>query len=85
MPYWVYILQSAATGRYYVGSTGDLAARLRRHTGNRSTATKDRGPWRLVHSEEFPTRSAAITRERAIKERKSRQYIAALVGSAAVG
>jgi putative endonuclease len=85
MGYWVYILQSEATGRYYIGSTADLDDRLRRHNENRSAATKVRGPWRLVHREEFPSRRAAVARERQIKAQKSRAYVERVVRAAPVG
>jgi putative endonuclease len=85
MAYWVYVLQSETTGRYYVGSTADLEARLARHTANRSAATKGRGPWQLVYREAFPTRQAALARERAIKARKGRDYLETLRQSGAVG
>ena len=85
MPYWVYILQSESSGRYYVGHTNNLDDRLRRHTEGRTAANRGRGPWRLVYREEFPTRQAAAAREQAIKNRKSRQYIAALCSCTPVG
>ena len=78
MPYWVYILQSESTGRYYVGHTNTLEDRLRRHNEERTEANKGRGPWHLAYREEFPTRQAAVVRERAIKNRKSRAHIEAL-------
>ena len=78
MSFWVYILQSEATSRYYIGQTDDLTDRLRRHTDGRVQATKGRGPWRLVHTEQLSSRQAAVSRERAIKARKSAAYIAAL-------
>ena len=81
MPYWVYILQSEATGQYYVGQTNDLADRMRRHNKQRTAATKGGGPWRLVYQEEFSTRQAAAARERAIKRQKSRQFIERLCAS----
>ncbi len=78
MAYWLYILQSETTGQYYVGHTNDLEDRVRRHNEGRPVATRNRGPWQLVHQEEFPTRDAAAARERAIKDRKSRGYIKTL-------
>ncbi len=75
MPYWVYILQSETTGRYYVGQTNDLEDRLKRHAEGRTLANRNRGPWRLVLSESFDTRAAAVQREREIKARKSRAYL----------
>ena len=85
MPYWVYILQSESTGRYYIGHTNDLEDRLCRHSEGRPESTRGRGPWRLVYREEFPTRQAAVIRERAIKNRKSREYIESLCSGSAVG
>ena len=85
MAYWVYILRSDSTGQYYVGHTGDLDDRVRRHNAGRVTVTRNRGPWQLVHSEEFPTRAAAATREQAIKRRKSRAYLSSLCESRHVG
>ncbi|NWG13301.1 MAG: GIY-YIG nuclease family protein, partial [Acidobacteria bacterium] len=35
MPHYVYILQSLADGRYYIGQTSDLQNRLQRHNAGR--------------------------------------------------
>ncbi len=75
MPYSVYILRSKSTGQYYVGHTNDLEDRLRRHNEGRSQVTRNRGPWRLVHHEEYATKQAAVASERAIEYQKSRSYI----------
>src|SRR6266567_3965293 len=53
MSYYVYILQSESTGRYYVGQTEHLEERVRYHQSNYSKANKNRGPWALRHFEEF--------------------------------
>ena len=79
MAYTVYILQSEANGTYYIGSTADLNERLQRHNQGRSRYTKTGIPWKIVHTEQFDTRSQATQRERQIKKRKSREYIEALV------
>ncbi len=79
MTYTVYILQSEANGTYYVGSTADVHERLNRHNQGRSRYTKSGIPWKVVYTEQFNTRSQAIKRERQIKRRKSREYIASLV------
>jgi predicted GIY-YIG superfamily endonuclease len=75
---WVYILR-CATGDLYVGMTGDLEQRLKRH--NEGTAcgfTRHRRPVTLAYSEETPTRLRATARERQIK-RWSRAKKEALV------
>ena len=72
------ILQSEATGRYYVGQTKDLQDRVAYHRANYSKALKNRGPWILVYSEKFETRGEAVRRERYIKRQKDRRFIEAL-------
>jgi len=79
MPHFVYILESEKDGSYYVGQTQNLLERLERHNQGRSKATKSKRPWRLVYSEEYPDRSAAVARENSIKRKKSRDYIDFLV------
>jgi putative endonuclease len=70
MTYSVYILKSKKDGSYYVGHTKDLTDRLERHNQGRVRYTKSKGPWKLVYSEEYPARSAAMKREKKIKKRK---------------
>ncbi|MGB6483822.1 MAG: GIY-YIG nuclease family protein [Candidatus Acidiferrales bacterium] len=75
MPFLVYILQSETTGRYYIGQTKYLEERLSYHNANYSLALRNRGPWKLVYSEEYKTRSEAILRERYMKRQKDRRFI----------
>ena len=79
MSYYVYIIQSDKDGRYYVGSTQDIKARVARHNQGRSTYTKNRGPWEVVYFEEYSRRADAVKREKSIKNRKRRDYIKSLV------
>ncbi len=66
MAFFVYILRNRQ-GRLYIGQTSDAELRLRRHNDKRSFWTKSRGPWVVVHTEEYPTRAAALARERSLK------------------
>ena len=75
MNFTVYILESERLGKYYVGSTSDVEARILRHNQGRSKYTKSGMPWRLVYTEDYATRSEAVNRERQIKRRKSLVYI----------
>jgi len=79
--YNMYILQSDKTGKFYVGSTGNLEDRLIRHYNGRSIATKNGGPWKLVLNEEFSSRPEAYHREMEIKSWKSHTRIAQLVST----
>jgi putative endonuclease len=79
MEYSVYILESEKNGRYYVGATRDLASRITEHNLGLSPSTKDRGPWKLVYEESFPSLSEARFRERQLKKRKSKIYLQSLI------
>ncbi len=75
MPYYMYILRSVSTGRFYVGHTANLPKRIAEHNNNRTFSIKNRGPWELVYTEEFSSRTEAGRREREIKRMKSHSWI----------
>jgi len=64
--YQVYILKNEG-GWLYVGHTGDLMERVKRHNNGEVRSTRNRGPFHLIYSEEFNTRSEAMRRERYLK------------------
>jgi len=82
MPFFVYILQSERTGRFYVGQTEHLEERLSYHQANYSKSLRNHGPWKLVYQESFASRSEAVRRERYIKQQKDRRFLEWLVGRA---
>ncbi|HRK34041.1 MAG TPA: GIY-YIG nuclease family protein [Candidatus Hydrogenedentes bacterium] len=79
LPFYVYILRSESNGRTYVGQTADLDRRVAQHNDPNCTLTKHTknipGPWRLIHSEQYATRSEAMSRERELKSGKGREWI----------
>lgn len=75
----VYILKSQSTGRLYTGHTACLKTRIEHHNLGNSPYTKSRGPWSLVYSEEFGTRSEAMRREKFLKSGKGRQLLAKII------
>jgi putative endonuclease len=79
MPAFLYILQSEATGRFYVGSTDDLQRRLSEHQRGHTLSTRGRGPWKLAYREGFATLIDARRRESEIKRWKSSKMIQALI------
>ena len=83
MPFATYIIYSAKLDRYYVGHAEDPALRLARdHNGRRNYSTKAGAPWVHCWLKWFDTRAEAMAMERAIKARKSRAYLDALIRSA---
>jgi putative endonuclease len=79
MSYFVYILQSESTGRFYCGSTSDIERRLRQHNDPEyrlSKTTKSfKGPWVLLWFRECPTRGEAMKLEKRIKKRGISRYL----------
>ena len=76
---WVYILQSGRDGRFYVGSTTDIDARLVHHFGGHTPSTRKFGNLALVFSQEFPTLAKAREIERRLKRLKRKDYLEKIV------
>ena len=76
MAYHVYVLLNP-DGKTYIGH--DLERRLAQHNEPDFRGTlhtkRHRGPWRLIHSEAYPTRGEAMGRERELKSGKGREWI----------
>jgi len=80
--FYLYILYSASRDKYYVGSTSNLAERLKAHNSNHRGFTGRTGDWEIVYTENYSTREEAYARERAVKKWKSRRLIEKLISSA---
>ena len=81
MKYYVYILKSEKTNRYYVGQTNDVEKCLERHNNGLVKSTKPYLPWKVCYFEVFSSRSEAILREREIKAKKSKKYLEYLISN----
>ena len=68
--HFVYILRSQKDGKYYIGSTSDIDARVRFHNAGLQRSTKSRIPFMLVYSEVCSSKSEALKREKQIKSYK---------------
>ena len=83
MTHCVYILFSSSKNKYYVGYTGDaLTERIRKHNTNHKGFTGGIGDWELKYTEQFPSKSDALKREKQIKNWKSRSLIEKLIAKA---
>ncbi|MBN1644269.1 MAG: GIY-YIG nuclease family protein [Dehalococcoidales bacterium] len=80
MMFFVYVLQSIPTGRYYIGSAQDVEMRLAQHNAGKTPSTRYYRPWKVVYTEVFDTLSEARQRESYIKAWKSRDYMAKMLG-----
>jgi putative endonuclease len=69
LAYYLYLLRSIPTGKFYIGITADVDERLREHNTRNGRWTSAYKPWAVVATEEFPDRSSAAKRERFLKSR----------------
>ncbi len=77
--FYVYILYSESFDKFYIGQTNDLAARFSRHEKGYVKSTKRFRPWKMVHSEEYNSRTDSVRREGRLKSWKSKSMIKKLV------
>ena len=70
--FFTYVIESELTGRFYIGQTNDLAARVLRHNKGRVPSTKSERPWILIYYKGFETRSQAMRLEQRLKRFKKR-------------
>ena len=75
----VYVLRSERTGRYYIGSTNDVARRLERHNAGLVKSTRASRPWLLVYTEPQVSRTEARNREAQLKRWKSHRALSELI------
>ena len=75
-PQWyVYILESESTGRFYYGCTSDLQRRLAEHNSRHSPSTRGRGPWQIIWACSVADKKEAQQLEKWLKRCKNKQYI----------
>jgi putative endonuclease len=77
--YFVYVLQSESTQKFYIGCAADPSARLKEHQRGQTRSTRGRGPWILVYQEKFETLSEARSREQGLKRWKSHRAVQELI------
>jgi putative endonuclease len=74
MVFYVYLIISEE-GYHYTGQTPDLLRRVMEHNSGICHSTKHGHNWRVVYSEEFPTRGEAMKREKWLKSGVGRRWI----------
>ena len=79
MAYSVYILKSLKDGKYYIGSTPNVEARIVYHNAGKQRSTKYRIPFILIYTETFETRKESEQREGEIKSYKGGEAFKKLI------
>ncbi|MEI8143801.1 MAG: GIY-YIG nuclease family protein [Candidatus Berkelbacteria bacterium] len=73
MKHYVYMLKSLRSKRFYIGYTIDLERREAEHNAGNTKSTKPFGPWKMIYSEEFASKSEAYRREWHLKHAHGRK------------
>lgn len=73
--YYVYVLQSEKTERWYTGSANDLRKRLKQHNEGKSSYTKNKIPWKLIYYEACLNEEDARSREKYLKTGMGKRYL----------
>jgi len=80
--WFVYILQSEATGTLYTGVSNDPWARLVKHnTGKGAKFTRSRRPWKMIYLVGGLSKSEALKAEAWIKKMKRVQKLKLVSGA----
>ncbi|MBI5872846.1 MAG: GIY-YIG nuclease family protein [Candidatus Omnitrophica bacterium] len=78
--YYVYVLENNL-GKHYMGSCKELEKRVRRHNQNSVRSTKNKGPFKVIHKEEYFTKTEARKREFQIKSYRGNSKFKRLIES----
>ena len=79
MSYFVYVLKSEISSRFYRGISKDVEKRLKEHNSGKTKSTRAYCPWKVVYVEEYTDRISAREREKFLKTGKGRDYIESLL------
>jgi len=79
--YYIYILKSKKTGKYYIGYTRDLKERLKYHNSGWTPSLRKHIPLEVVRIEEFRYYDEARKRELQVKSYKSGEAFKRLLES----
>ena len=72
--YSVYVMRNSK-GSLYIGFTTDRSRRVFQHQEDEGGWTKGKGPWELVHHEEFADRGVAMRREKTLKRGRTNEEL----------
>jgi len=76
---FVYILQSEKNYCYYIGASKNPMGRIIEHNKGTTASTRNKGPWVLKFTQQFPTLKEAKQMEYKLKKLKRRDYIEKII------
>ncbi len=73
--WYVYLLSSKNSGKWYIGSTKNLQKRILRHNSGKNKSTKHGIPWKVIYCEISLSEKDARAREKYLKSGNGRRYL----------
>jgi putative endonuclease len=74
--FYVYLLESVSTGKWYIGYTpNDVFSRLEKHNSGLVQSTKPFLPWKVIYYEAYLDRRDATGREKFLKSGSGRGFL----------
>jgi putative endonuclease len=80
--WYVYVLKSRASGKFYVGITQDLSRRIHEHNSGKSKFTSGHVPWNSIYHECLGNTREARIREKYLKSAAGKRYLAKVLSAA---
>lgn len=75
----IYVLKSLKNNKRYVGYTSrSVQERLIEHNSGKATFTRQNGPFVLIYTEEYQTKTEAMKREIFLKSGQGRRFLDSL-------
>jgi putative endonuclease len=73
--YFVYIIESSSSGKWYYGYAHDLIQRLESHNAGKNISTAGRGPWSYIFQRPFASDKEARSFENYLKKSRNKHYL----------
>ena len=78
--FYVYIIESLTSSKWYYGFTCDPDQRLEAHNNGLNKSTANKGPWSYIFKRPFSLKSEAQKFEIYLKKTRNKAYIRAQFG-----
>lgn len=73
--WYVYLLLSKKTGKWYIGSARNMQKRILSHNAGKNRSTKYGVPWKVIYCEIGLNQKDARAREKYLKSGQGRRYL----------
>lgn len=73
--FYVYVIESEPTDKWYIGYSSDLKTRVKAHNTSGNQSTRPFAPWKIIYYEAYTSKEDAIGREKFLKSGSGWRYL----------